>query len=111
MQARLAYDREISAYVQARSSKDKASAWHHLERAHIIGQRRFGLHIHSHVKMLGYALHLRQPGEIIGQLMRLLLAPLGNLTGRLPIGNSGRSNVSAFLPMAIPQDLRELEDH
>jgi hypothetical protein len=41
----------------------------------------------------------------------LLLAPLGSLTGRLPIGNTGRSNVSAFLPMAIPQDLRELEDH
>lgn len=27
------------------------------------------------------------------------MAPLGNLTGRLPIGNTGRANVSAFAPM------------
>jgi hypothetical protein len=36
-----------------------------------------------------------------------LLAPLGSLTGRLPVGNSGRSNVSAFAPMPIPADLAE----
>ncbi|MBT8427288.1 MAG: DUF3703 domain-containing protein, partial [Erythrobacter sp.] len=35
-------------------------------------------------------------------------APLGNLTGRLPWGNTGRANVSAFAPMPYPDDLAEV---
>ena len=58
--------------------------------------------------MLGLAIRSRDGSEIVGQLARLGLAPLGNLTGRLPIGNSGRANVSAFLTMPVPEDLRDL---
>jgi hypothetical protein len=58
-----------------------------------------------HATMLVYAMHLRQPGEIVGQLARLALAPLGAVTGRIPWGNTGRSSVSAFQPMPIPPDL------
>ncbi len=100
-----AYANEVAIYRAARFAKDQTRAWHHLERAHILGQLRMGLHIGSHLHMLGYAIHLRQSREIVGQLVRLFLAPLGNLTGRLPIGNTGRANVSAFLPMEIPEDL------
>ena len=61
--------------------------------------------------MLGFAAELRDWREVAGQLIRLVLAPLGALTGRIPMGNTGRSNVSAFQPMAIPDDLRRaLED-
>jgi hypothetical protein len=45
---------------------------------------------------------------VTGQLARLALAPLGALTGRMPWGNNGRSNVSAFKPMPIPDDLQDL---
>jgi hypothetical protein len=103
---RAAYRAEISAYHTARSLDDAKAAWRHLERAHILGQPFFGLHLHSHVSMLGYAITLRDGREIAGQLTRLALAPLGNLTGKLPIGNTGRSNVSAFQPMDIPADLK-----
>jgi hypothetical protein len=58
-----------------------------------------------HLAMLGYAIRLRQPREIIGQLARLALAPIGTITGRIPRGNTGRSNVSAFQPMPIPPGL------
>jgi ligand-binding SRPBCC domain-containing protein len=99
---------ERASHAVARAKGDQHEAWRHLERAHILGQLRLGLHIHSHLRMLGYAVQLRQPKEIAGQLMRLALAPLGNLTGRLPWGNNGRSNVSAFVEMEVPDDLKAI---
>lgn len=104
----IAYADELAAYRRARSRNEKARAWHHLERAHILGQLRMGLHINSHLHMLGYAIHSRQPREVLGQVMRLFLAPLGNMTGRLPWGNNGRSHVSAFIEMDIPDDLKPI---
>ena len=80
-------------------------AWRHLERAHILAQTRLLPHLVSHCRMLALALTTRDWREAAGQIGRLALAPLGNLTGRLPIGNSGRSTVSAFAPMQPPPDL------
>ena len=80
-------------------------AWRHLGRAHIVAPTQLAMHLQSHWKMLLLALRMRDGPEACGQLFRLILAPLGNLTGRLPTGNTGRSNVSAFAPMDIPPDL------
>lgn len=55
--------------------------------------------------MLGYAIALRDWREAFGQAIRLALAPLGALTGRLAWGNTGRANVSAFRPMPVRPDL------
>lgn len=60
--------------------------------------------------MLAFAVQLRDWPEAAGQLLRLAIAPLGNLTGRLPTGNTGRSTVSAFTAMDIPSDLRAIID-
>ena len=81
-------------------------AWHHLERAHVVAQDRSGPHCGSHLRMLRLAWRLRDWREVLGQLFRLALAPLGNLTGKLPVGNNGRSSVSAFAPMEISPELR-----
>ena len=96
---------EYHAAEKAGQSGQIEQAWHHLERGHIVSQTRLGPHMHSHLKMLQLAVRLRDGREVVGQLFRLALAPLGNLTGRLPIGNTGRSNVSAFRKMQIPADL------
>lgn len=85
-------------------------AWRHLERAHVVAQTQFAPHLQSHWKMLLLAVRIRDGCEAFGQLIRLALAPLGNLTGRLPIGNTGRSNVSAFARMNIPHDLMAILD-
>ncbi|HEY4547472.1 MAG TPA: DUF3703 domain-containing protein [Pedomonas sp.] len=58
--------------------------------------------------MLSLALKTGNRREVAGQVLRLALAPLGALTGRLPWGNSGRANVSPSEPSAIPGDLRDL---
>ena len=96
---------EHEAFERAIASKNVENAWRALERIHIITQIFAGLHIASHLRMLRYAWELRDWKEVVGQLFRLALAPIGNLTGRLPFGNTGRSNVSAFQPMELPTDL------
>ncbi len=84
---------------------DWADAWRCLERAHILSQPSATLHTRVHASMLRMALRQHDPREILGQLARLVLAPVGSILGRYPRGNTGRSNVSMFEPMALPSDL------
>jgi len=65
-------------------------------------------HLASHWHMLRFAVTSGDWGEAAGQLFRLALVSLGSLSGRLPAGNTGRANVSAFKPMPIPGDLEAL---
>jgi hypothetical protein len=61
--------------------------------------------------MLRAAVDLADAREVRGQVVRLLLTPIGHLFNRLPQGNTGRANVSAFAPMPIAPDLQQmLED-
>ncbi|HEY4609414.1 MAG TPA: DUF3703 domain-containing protein, partial [Ilumatobacteraceae bacterium] len=48
-----AWTTERTAARFARSQGDAAREWHHLERAHILSQPRAGLHLRTHVAMLG----------------------------------------------------------
>ena len=105
---RLFLEREYQDALLAEEAANVGDAWHHLERAHIVAQRSLAPHLYSHWRMLKLALRTGDLGEGLGQVLRLALAPLGNLTGRLPIGNTGRSDVSAFAHMTIPPDLRDL---
>lgn len=98
---------EMAAYSSAVEVGDDDRAWHHLERVHIVSQPYLGPHLASHGAMLGFAIRRRDWNEVLGQMVRIILAPLGSLTGRLPVGNTGRSNVSAFAPMPIPADLAQ----
>ena len=96
---------ELARHRLATRQGDAAASWHALERAHILAQSALGDHLRVHLAMLAHAVRTRDPGEAVGQILRILLAPIGALTGRLPIGNTGRSNVSAFAPMRVPADL------
>jgi Protein of unknown function (DUF3703) len=58
--------------------------------------------------MFSLALQERQTGEAAGQLLRLALVPLGHVLQKLPEGNSGRANVSAFVPMEVAPKWRGL---
>ncbi len=78
-----------------------------LQAAHIVGQQHLALHWDSHALMLGLAWQSRNVREVLGQLIRLSLVPLGHWMGRLPAGNPGTSDVSAFAPQAISPALQE----
>ena len=97
--------RERAEFRRARDAGDFGAAWIALEREHILAQSYHWPHIRSHVAMFGFAVALREWGEVAGQLLRIVLAPLGNLTGRLPHGNTGRANVGAFATMPLPKDI------
>jgi Protein of unknown function (DUF3703) len=93
----------------ARSARDRggvAGEWTHLERAHILSQPMAGAHVRTHLAMLTCALRRRRAREIVGQVMRLVVAGPGSWTGRYPVGNTGGADVSAFRPMPVPDDLR-----
>ena len=105
LHARCFVRQEMAAFEKAREANDVVTAWRHLERAHIVSQPYLALHLNNHWHMLKFAVTQRDVQEIVGQLVRLALAPLGSLTGRFPLGNTGRSNVSAFQPMPVPADL------
>ena len=96
---------EYAAYRAAIDVGELGHAWRHLERAHIVAQPLLIAHLRSHWTMLGQAMREGHLAETAGQLLRLLLVIPGNLTRRLPSGNSGRARVSAFQPMPVSADL------
>jgi hypothetical protein len=96
---------EHTAAHTARQRTDLEDEWRHLERAHVLSQPMAGPHVRTHVAMLGYGLRHRDRREVVGQLVRLVVAAPGTWTGRYPVGNTGGANVSALKPMPIPDDL------
>jgi hypothetical protein len=100
-------EKEMAAYRAAHFAHDWDKAWNALERAHILSQPYLGPHLANHWAMLCFAVAQRDAKEVFGQMLRFALAPLGALSGRIPVGNIGRATVSAFKPMPIPEDLRK----
>lgn len=100
-----AWSTELNQARRARSAGDRAREWAHLERAHILSQPMAGLHVRTHVAMLGAAIRRHDAHEVVGQMFRVVVAAPGSLAGKYPVGNTGGANVSAFAPMPIPEDL------
>ena len=105
---RTAWSEERAAARGARGRGDVAGEWHHLERAHILSQPMAGPHVRTHLDMLGHGLRRRDRREVLGQIVRLVVAAPGSWTDRYPVGNTGGANVSALKPMAIPDDLHAI---
>ena len=105
---RAAWSEERAAARAARGRGDVAAEWSHLERAHILSQPMAGAHVRTHLAMLGYAIRRRDRHEIVGQVLRAIVAGPRSWTGRYPLGNTGGANVSAFQPMPVPDDLRTI---
>jgi hypothetical protein len=104
----LAFDRAVADALERLGANDPAAALQALRSAHVLGQRDFGRHWRVHVLMLRAAWKLRDVREVAGQLWRLVLVPLGHLSGRLPQGNPGTADVSAFAPRTIAPELASL---
>lgn len=101
-QARLVYRGEMDAATKA---DDSLARWRHLERAHIVSQPDPWLHTGNHAAMLVLAVRQRDRREALGQVLRLIVAAPGSITGRYPVGNTGRVTAGLMTPMSIPDDL------
>lgn len=104
-QAEQVFRQEMALAKSRYAARQWVETIHHLERAHIVGQRYFWCHLITHLWMLRVA-YLRQDSrEVVGQLTRILAVPLGYVFGWVPVGNTGGANVSPIQPMPIPHDL------
>jgi hypothetical protein len=106
-----AFEAALSEAGHRLATDDAAAALEALERAHVLGQSDFGPHLRVHLRMLHVGFAARDWREVSGQVLRIALVPLGHLLGRLPRGNTGAANVSAFAPMAIAPDIERLLDN
>ncbi len=101
-------ERETRAAREARRRNDVRLAWYHLERAHILSQPSARHHTRIHALMFVTALWITDVRELAGQVVRILVAGIGSLLGRFPVGNTGRARVPVNEPMEIPEDLKTI---
>jgi Protein of unknown function (DUF3703) len=100
-------ERELLAARGAESAGDAATSFHHLERAHVLGQASTAEHVRVHLRMLAWGVRHRSAREVTGQLLRIIGAATKTGLGLVPHGNTGGSNVGPFKVMPVPADLAE----
>jgi hypothetical protein len=83
-------------------------AWQHLERAHVIGQAYPYQHSYVHWKMLQFGFRIKSRKEIAGQIPRLLVGGVKSFVGKIPVGNTGGSNVPPLKPLPIDPEIMEM---
>lgn len=96
---------EIMLARELMGSGNLEGACVHLERAHVLGQASVRWHVLAHWHMLKIAIRRHQGIAAMGQVARILLGAVGSAVGRVPIGNTGGSNVSMFARMPIAPEL------
>lgn len=94
-----------TAIADARTGTDP---WAALERAHIASQPWAWPHVRVHAAMLRVAWRQSDRREIVGQIIRLIVAGPGSLVDRYPPGNTGRTTMGLTEHGPIPTDLAEL---
>ncbi|ESU27110.1 hypothetical protein FLJC2902T_22180 [Flavobacterium limnosediminis JC2902] len=102
------FEKEIDLANMCLASDNFKDCWHHLERAHVIGQKYAYAHTYTHWKMLQFGFKIKSRKEIIGQIPRLLVGGIKSFVGHIPVGNTGGSDVSPLQPMEIPKDIQEI---
>ena len=101
-------DAELARADDLLARGDAASAFRHLERAHVLGQASTREHLRVHWRMLLWGVQRRAPREIAGQITRILGAATKTFAGWVPAGNTGGAGVSPLRPMPVPEDLAAL---
>ncbi len=96
----------IAAELDA--ARTAAEPWAPLERAHILSQPWAWPHTRVHAAMFATAIRQRDPQETLGQFVRIIVAAPGSLTGRYPIGNTGRTTMALTETAPVPDELGEM---
>lgn len=102
-QAALLREKTIAGSREARG--DRLAAWRALELGHIVSQPYLGLHLRSHAAMLGLAWRTHFYSEVLAQVVRLALSPLGHALGRTPARNVGTGRFGVMDHGTWPSEL------
>ncbi|EMY63053.1 DUF3703 domain-containing protein [Leptospira terpstrae] len=103
-----AFDLEMTTAKNLYNESKYKESFFHLERAHILGQRFVIPHTYNHWWMLKVGIRNKDKREIFGQLVRLAVAGIGSLIGRVPIGNTGGADIGIMQVLPIQEDLKVL---
>ncbi|MEO9966071.1 MAG: DUF3703 domain-containing protein [Reichenbachiella sp.] len=101
------YSQELTNYRLAKIANDSAQVWHHLERAHIIGQAYPIQHTQTHWLMLMQGWQEKRFNEVLGQAIRLVFGGPLSFINYFPKGNPGSIRVSMMKPEALPEDIAQ----
>ncbi|MEX2568376.1 MAG: DUF3703 domain-containing protein [Cyclobacteriaceae bacterium] len=99
------YQNELDIYREKVAIGYLQEAWCQLERAHILGQPYPYQHSEAHWRMLRFGFRIKDWMEIRGQVLRLALGGVKSFVGKVPLGNTGGTNVPPLHPLEIPEDL------
>jgi hypothetical protein len=99
----------VDAELRA-ARENPGEEFHHLERAHVLGQASTREHVRVHWRMLLWAIEHRDARELFGQVYRLAGAATKTFIGLVPSGNTGGANVSPLKPMPIDPELAKIID-
>jgi len=102
-----AYCLEMKEAIHFYQFNEFDSAFHHLERAHILGQNYIIPHTKSHWWMLKVGFKKHNTQEVFGQVSRIIASVLFSKIW-VPTGNTGGANVNPLKPMPIPEDLKQI---
>jgi len=105
-----AFAQEMTMAKNLYTKQDYKPCFHHLERAHVLGQRNAWPHTINHWWMLKVGFRTKDSREIFGQIIRITVAGVGSLIGRAPVGNTGGANVRLMQVMPISADIQAIFD-
>lgn len=98
---------EMDAAIRSYDLNELDAAFHHLERAHILGQSYIIPHTKSHWWMLKVGFKQHNFREVFGQITRIIASVMFSKIW-VPMGNTGGANVNPLKPMPIPEDLEKI---
>ncbi|RSN60292.1 DUF3703 domain-containing protein [Actinomadura sp. WAC 06369] len=90
------------------TAADGDGRWRAAGRAHIVSQPWPLARTRTHAARLRPAVRDRDPVEVFGPVVRLVLAAPASAADRYPTGNTGRARVGIGTPMPLPDDLAGL---
>lgn len=100
--------KELSSYTQARAKGQHDKCVYHLGRAHILSQHRWFHHFYVHFLMFEYSWRRKDWSEVRGQLLRMIATIPGHIFRKLPLGNTGWSNIGLMQKLPLPEEFKRL---
>lgn len=102
------YKAELDKYQLELTQGNLNTAWNHLKRAHIIGQKYPYAHTYVHWKMLQFGIKIKSSKEIVGQIPRLIFGGVKSFVGKVPVGNPGGAHVPPLQSFPIEKELQTI---
>lgn len=96
-----AVNAELELARCSREQGDISTEFHHLENAHVLGQRSTWLHVKVHLLMMLWGFRNHSIKEVLGQIFRTVGAATKTAIGLIPDGNTGGANISPFKPLPL----------